>query len=1247
MIFLCQSSHNSQVCIALKIMTNVLVNSHLRAFSFYDHLASDLYPDQSTLPIKDKYSFGFTYRRFFSYLNSDLNLFDKLLFLLKHCRNKNIEMSSVHCLASYTFPNNVCALREDVVFDYWGEGDSPVLRFFHDYEAFSYLDFFSDSAFLFEGCNVYFYDTRKKGAPKVRAEDNADEYADKSAKEYADESAKEYTDKSAKEYAQGGSAPGEVKLGGEETGHPRNHSAQWGATDWSKVAKKLQKGHITGKGGDKSERENLKNWTKRENHKKQPNREEQPNVMITDVPIEEEIIAHLEPLTSFGDDLQEIQKINVKMIHLEGFHGYVHEDVLTNISTILENNFIVVQVENSCVCLLIGLLSRYRQQVNLLKCRDLITNLEKLYESKIIGSDLHREREHRGINQADHVETNFTYNLITLIRYVIIYNYDKDLLEKFKVLPFLLFYRSLPFIRNGGDRRGAFFLGSEVLKVFRLLLFCNLYIEPVDYFHDLINHLNRGDIHDHHGVYKRFLAQVYLYLATYNIVGRTVDLSGFLYTNKIINTLQIQVRTYFRHEPMKGIPDVPIDEMPTADVRTAHIADADFPVKRVHRQKNKWDFAHLCNLQLIHECGVYLFSVFWSMRRKRLIREKYVAQDQVEALLKTLEVLLRAVMDQFNDLLEAYAGEKQKEPPNQPRRDAGYPNIIQKIIRRMTDGPLPFNYVIYKNEIEWHFFFVILLQILNIILLIVVELPFFPTDKGEHTTVKSFKRIAQDISEFEEDTLIHFKKDIFYMEHVQEDSYSLFLPLSYLFYNVHAVMRGTHLMCNQTDQSDEDAVERLLYSLSFCSSVPLSYFCLGAIFSTPSSAGSISPRGETNGGISSSQNCHHLGDATSEEMDTSRERSNERNERIIEETPPTSGDHVDIPKNIILFLRKYVQGKFLLYHSKKNIFLLLLKNIFRECNRRCVEQERVEVPHEGEATEKEDAVVHPVLKFLLNKHVIHFIGKQMDISIFFKYFIQLFIINEGKCIGDSLGEKRQVYAQLVRIAEEYIFKRVACADSEGEKHPIPVQDVSRLVSDFGRHDSHNEGDCQNGNCEDAIRVDGPGAHPLHIHVDRLLQTNRRSIKACARQKEIQISAQLSVAIFEKIIESFKMAYFFSPLMFAILFFLSSTSFPEECRNVFYSDTDLLKILSKNVFIRFSDDGMDYIVFTTSTCYGTEETNFLIDLTPLFPSIFSLLLDDSNADWFPSSMQNYFRAVRSQYPYPSLLHFLFYVSANGK
>ncbi|ANQ07023.1 Uncharacterized protein PCOAH_00013750 [Plasmodium coatneyi] len=1188
MIFLCQSSNSSQVCIALKIMTNVFVNSHLRVFPFHDDLKSDLYRDESALPTKDKYSFGFTYRRFSTYLNSDLNLFDKLLFLLRHCRNRNIEMSSVHCLASYTFPNNVCALREDVVFDYWGERDSPVLKFFHDYEAFSYLDFFSDAAFLFEGCNVYFYDTRKGGSAKVPT----DECEDKSAKEYEEE----------------GTSPGEVKLGGEETGHSPNESAQWGGSDWSDVAKKLEKGNIA----------------KRE---KGANGGEHPNLMITEVPIEEELIAHLEPLSSITDDLQEMQKINVKMVHLGGFHAYSHEDILTNISTILQNNFGVVQVENSCVCLLIGLLCRRRQQVNLLTCTDLIANLERIYESKIIGSELNKQREDGKINQPDYVETNFTYNLITLIKYVIIYNYDKDLLQKFKVLSFLLFYRSLPFIQNGEDKREVFFLGSEVLKVCRLLLFCNLYVEPVDYFHDLINHLHKKGIHDDHddrGVYKKFLSQVYLYLATYNIVGRSVDLSGFLYTNKIINTLQMQVKTLFRQEGMNGDPDVPTD---------------DTPVICVDRQKNKWDFAHLCNLQLIHQCGVYLFSVFWSMRRKHLIGEKYVGKENVEAVLETLQVLLRAVIDQFHDLLEVYTWEQQqKEPSTHPRKDASYQNIIQTIIRRMKEGPLPFNYVIYKNEIDLHFFFVILLQILNIILLIVLELPFFSPDKRDHTTLKFLKRIAQDVAKFEEDTLVHFKKDIFHMEHVQ-DSYSLLLPMSYLFYNIHGFTGGTHLMCSHTDQPDGDAVERLLYSLSFCSSVPLSYFSLRAIFTTPS-PGIISPGRETNGGISSSQNCDHFGHASSEEMGTFPERSNERNKRMIEETPPTGGDHVDIPKNIILFLRKYIQGKFLLYHSKKNIFLLLLKNIFRECNRKCGEQERVEFPHEGGGTERKDALVHSVFKFLLNRHIIHFIGKHMDVSIFFKYFIQIFIVNEGKCIGDSLGEKMEVYSHLVRIAEEYIFKRVACSDSEGE-HPLLVHDIHRVVSDFVRDNPPNDGNCESANTED-----GPGAHSLDIHVKRLLQTNRRSIKGCIWQKKIQISTQLSVAIFEKIIESFKMAYFFSPLMFAILFFLSSTSFPEECRNVFYRDTDLLKILSKNVFIRFSDDGKDYIVFTTSTCYGREETNFLIDLTPLFPSIFSLMLDDSKADWFAPSMHNYFTALRSQYPYPSLLHFLFYVSTNG-
>ncbi|KJP86699.1 hypothetical protein AK88_03706 [Plasmodium fragile] len=1175
-------------------MTNVFVNSHLRTFSFEENLTSYLYRDKNALPTKDKYSFGFTYRRFFNYLNSDLNLFDKLLFLLRHCRNKNIELGSVHCLASYTFPNNVCALNEDVVFDYWGERDSPVLTFVHDYEVFSYLDFFSDSAFLFEGCNVYFYDTRKRGEAKVPTNEHTCEYENKSDKEYAE----------------GGNSPGEVKLGGEETGHSPNESEQWGGNDWSKVARKLEKGEVAGK--EKEDKSKREKWSKEQ------------NVMMTKVPVEEELIAHLKPLSSTTDDLQEMQKINLKMVLLRDVDGYTYEDVLTNISTILQNNFGVVQVENSCVCLLIGLLSRCKQQINLLTCTDLITNLEKIYESKIIGSELNKEREDRGINQADYVETNFTYNLITLIKYAIIYNYDKDFLKKFKVLSFLLFYRSLPFIRNGGDKKEVFFLGSEILKVFRVLLFCNLYTEPVDYFHDLINYVHKRGIDNDDGIYKKFLSQVFLYLATYNVLGGNVDLSGFLYTNKIMNTLQMQVGALFRHEEVKGQPGV--------------------TAKRGDRQKNKWDLAHLCNLQLIHQCGVYLFSVLWSMRRKRLIGEKYFGHEHVEALLKTLQQLLPAVIDQFNDLLEAYTEEQQRrrqtEQQKGQHKNADYRNIIQNIIRRMTDGPVPFNYVIYKNELDWHFFFVILLQLLHTILLIVMELSFLFHHKGNHTTLMSFKRIAQDISTFEQDTLIHFKKDIFYVEHVH-DSYSLFLPLSYLFYNVHALTRGTRLMCNETDDShEEDAVEGLLYSLSFCSSVPLSYFCLRAIFATPF-AGCISPGGETEGGISSSQKCDLVEQTSCDQINSSPDRSNESKQRINEETPPTNGHHMDIPKNIILFLSKYVQGKFLLYHSKKNIFLLLLKNIFRECNRRCGEQERVEIAHEEKTVKKKDALVHSVFKFLLNKHIIHFIGKHMDVSIFFKYFIQIFIVHEGKCIGDSLGEKMEVYTHLVRIAEEYIFKRVTCADSEG-KHPLLVDDVQRFVSEFGRNYPHNDA-----NCESANRQDGLGADPLDIQLERLLETNGRSIKACTWQKKIQISSQLAVAIFEKIIESFKMAYFFSPLMFAILFFLSSTSFPDECRNVFYADTDLLKILAKNIFIHFSDNGMKYVIFTTSTSYGREETNFLIDLTPFFPSISSLMLEDSHADCLPPSMHSYFKTLRSQYPYPSLLHFLFYVSANGR
>ncbi|ETB58862.1 hypothetical protein YYC_03627 [Plasmodium yoelii 17X] len=155
------------------------------------------------------------------------------------------------------------------------------------------------------------------------------------------------------------------------------------------------------------------------------------------------------------------------------------------------------------------------------------------------------------------------------------------------------------------------------------------------------------------------------------------------------------------------------------------------------------------------------------------------------------------------------------------------------------------------------------------------------------------------------------------------------------------------------------------------------------------------------------------------------------------------------------------------------------------------------------------------------------------------------------------------------------------------------------------------------------------------------EKNKQNIKSCIQLKRLNISSALSQTVFEKIIESFKLGYFFNPLLLSILFFFSTVSFPQECRNIFFNDYDILKILGKNIFIHFFDNN-HYIIYTISTYYGLKQHNYIIDLTKFFPSIFSFIYNSYDNFILHQNLEEYFKNLLSEYSDPSFLHFLFFV-----
>ncbi|SCP03960.1 RNA polymerase II-associated protein 1, putative [Plasmodium ovale] len=1204
-LFLCQSSYNNQVCIALKLLKNVFINFRLKVVT-PSPIHRDILNDEEP---KNKYSYGFTYKRFSNYLNNDLSVFEKLIYVLNYYSNKNVQISCLHALASYVFPNNVCTLPGSVIFgqaqleeekkkkeeeEAIDECEITELIYFYDYEPLSYYDFFSDSIFLLENYNIYFFSCKKKimnstsEEEKYRMQQNIKD--DLAEDKYANLS---------------GEKPNALSnfINKYKENEPFVKNKNYDGMAYDSGAKRMNKSVERGK-----------------------------NVLFRN-----EILSLLEHMDESEDDPLKKQNVNFKAISWCKKKGDKYCNILGNISNMLLNNFGVVEIENSCVCLLIGLLTTYRQEINILHCKELVRNLERIYESKIWGSELSNERMKRGNANGDAktnenvnlVDLNFTHNLITLVRYILVYNYENNILNKFDVLSFLIFYRSLPFNRKKQNNEVYLFLACETVSIFRLLLHCNLYIESVDYFHDLINDIHKVDIKNS-TIYKKFLTQTYLYIATYNVMCTHVDLSGFLYITKVMKTLEIQMSNVFNVYTDKYSQDK--NQFSHSDRETFTL-----PVQaKKNDSRKKRNFNFFCDLALLQQCCNYLYTVFLSIRKKYITKEQFVSDDQIREITKLITKLANIITKEFDEFLDIYKDERN--------------DIISSIISKIKDCPFPFSYAIYKYDMDDYFFFVIYIQIVNTILNIIFEV------YATHNGVENFFTISiQNVfTIFELGSLKYFQKNIFEAENVL-DSYNIFLPLSYLFYNLYKIdsMMGDSNISASSSVTGKKA-EHLFLSLHFCSSVSLSYYCLKEILNQKNCFNSLkksghhiftennehfwknSPKGDTTNNTSDEQFCHIVRD---DNGDTSRGKNNS----VIARTKMNYREY-DKPGNsatyVLLFLWKYLHGNPLTYHSKKNIFFLLLKNIFKECSKpkekaegwkdeQC--EENKEGEENGEVGNFDDTLIRRVLGFLLNNSMVSFLSKHMDVCTFLKFFIYLFLFNKNKRIGDYLSEQVDICTDLMTIANVYIFRQVICLDvgemnsNYTSEEEIWVKNIENIVDDFLKNEVVGKAK------EDPL---------LYEHVINIFSKNKRNIKGFVRQKKLKISKNISIIICEKMIESFKMGYFFNPLFLAVLFFLSSVSFPQESRCIFFSDNNLLKLLSKNVFIYFYDNE-SYVIFTISTYYGKKEFNYLVDLTPFFPSIFSFLVDATDDVKLDHAWGEYFKNLQSEYAYPSLLHFLFY------
>ncbi|EAA22066.1 protein phosphatase-1 regulatory subunit 7 alpha2, partial [Plasmodium yoelii yoelii] len=901
-------------------------------------------------------------------------------------------------------------------------------------------------------------------------------------------------------------------------------------------------------------------------------------------------------------------------------------------------------------------------------------------------------------------DLNFVYNLITLIRYIIIYNYDKDFLQIFDVLSFLIFYRTLPFslniendqnVENINDnmekntitemRHSYLFISTETLKVFRILLSCNLYKESVEYFHDIINKIHKINIKNDI-ICKKFLTQVYLYISTYNLTCVDMDLSGLLYISKIIKTLEIQINNVDNYSINK-------EEKSYEYIHT----DNSFSYPNM-KEQNKLDFNYLNDLILINQCFNYIYTLFICIRKKCINIEQCIHTEQIYKLMKFIQRIGNTLIRNLSWLLDWYRDDVKRN------NDKNEDNIIRNIFNKTKECPFIFSYIIYEQNLDPHFFFVIFIQLLNGILNIILEINYMNEEMQNNDHKIGDNKIGDNkigdnkigdnkigdnkigdnkigdnkigdnnicddnicdeinslidlFSHLNQDVLKLFKIDIFKVENIL-DSNNVFLPLSYLFYNLYKLFNiniykeknVSNMNTNQNKLKNIKACDTILrneninlifYSLVFCSSVSLSYYSLKEITKQP------------NVSINNNINRHTYNysdqflSKNNSEMNIKREMGNEEEIKestlpiYPEDTIPTSFKNIGIDQReiysnyenedeyikdmnvvyVILFLQKYIKKSLSIYNSKKNIFLLLLKNMFRECNKPL-----------NDINKKEEIIINKVLILFLNKNVLNFLVKHMDVSTFFKFFIQIFLVNNHKQIGDYMSEHINIYNYFVSIAELYIFNNISC-------------DVDNLTSGTTFFDEELE---YKKSIENIVfsflqnEIKRKKAMEQNEDILNNFEKNKQNIKSCIQLKRLNISSALSQTVFEKIIESFKLGYFFNPLLLSILFFFSTVSFPQECRNIFFNDYDILKILGKNIFIHFFDNN-HYIIYTISTYYGLKQHNYIIDLTKFFPSIFSFIYNSYDNFILHQNLEEYFKNLLSEYSDPSFLHFLFFMA----
>ncbi|CXI11333.1 RNA polymerase II-associated protein 1, putative [Plasmodium berghei] len=1250
LLFLCQSSYPNQVCIALKIMKHIFINMYLKVSELNDVLLNSNIINN--YQVKNKYSYTFTFNRFVNYLNNDLNIFSKLLFLFNYYNNKNLQFNCLHAMASYLFPNNTYIIKDKIIFDGTEENKINKFKYSINYEFFSYHDLFSDNIFFDESYNIFFYSSKKGQGYSI-----SDLFLENNNSKIVKNSI-EHRDNNIYDSNQANNL-----------NNPKDD-------DITIFINKCKENEI------KNEEEKVDKIIVRNTTKKKYEQNDENNIIY------DKILCYLKNVNGSADNPSKLLEINLDIIKSYKKTND-NEDIeiiklINNISNILENNFAVVEVENSCVCLLTGLLIKYKHEINILKNKDLVKNLEKICESKIVGSYLYNERikkeclnTNQRINCSD---LNFVYNLITLIRYIIIYNYDKDFFQIFDVLSFLIFYRTLPFslnIENCTDignnqnvekindnmekntntamRHFYLFISTETLKVFRILLSCNLYKESVEYFHDIVNKIHKINIKNDI-ICKKFLTQVYLYISTYNLKCVDMDLSGLLYTSKIIKTLEIQINNVDNHSIHK-------EEKCYEYIH----ADNSFSYSNNMKQQNKLDFNYLNDLILINQCFNYIYTLFICIRKKCINIEQCIHTEQIYKLMKLVQRIGYVLIRNLSWLLDWYKDDAKRN------NDKNEDSIIKNIFNKRKECPFIFSYIIYEQYLDPHFFFVIFIQILNGILKIIFEINYMNEVQNNDDKISAnnicdkIKSLIDLFSHLNRDVLKLFKIDVFKIENIL-DSNNVFLPLSYLFYNLYKlfninVYKEQNVSSMNTNQNKlknnkicdtilrNDNMNLIFYSLVFCSSVSLSYFSLKEITKQPNISINKNIKGDT----------YTYSDQfllqNNSEMLIKREMKNDdgiKESTLLRYTKgdiPTSFQNADMYQReicsnyenndeyikdinvayVILFLQKYIKESLSIYNSKKNIFLLLLKNMFRECNKPL-----------NYINKKEEIIISKVLILFLNKNVLNFLVKHMDVSTFFKFFIQIFLVNNHKQIGDYMNEHINIYNYFVSIAELYIFNNIYCdADTlRGETTFFDEKleykkSIENIVFSFLQNEiERKKGMEQNGdNAKSSFRQ--------NEDILNNFEKNKQNIKSCIRLKRLNISSVLSQTVFEKIIESFKLGYFFNPLLLSILFFFSTVSFPQECRNIFFNDYDILKILGKNIFIHFFDN-QHYIIYTISTYYGLKQHNYIVDLTKFFPSIFSFIYNSYDNFILHQNLEEYFKNLLTEYSDPSFLHFLFFV-----